>query len=149
MSTKQSRATIAESVSRWISKIPNLLIIIERLRSVQISNYDFRIMFEKCDSERTLFYCDPPYPHNVRCNNNEYENEMKEADHIDLLELANNVKGKIAISGYENNLYSSYLKNFYKTIAKKKRNTLFHSSRQEVLWTNYDPFHINRNLFTK
>ena len=145
----ESRAIISEAVNRWITKLPNLVPIIERLRRVQIANYDFRIIFKKFDGPDTLFYCDPPYQHTTRCNNNEYEFEMSEADHIELLEICKSAKGKIAISGYDNPLYNKYLKNFYKSIAKWKSTTLFHSKRQEILWTNYDPDQINENLFTK
>lgn len=66
MSTKETRASISEAISRWISKIPNLIYIIDRLRTIQISNYDFRLIFKKFDSKNTLFYCDPPYMHDVR-----------------------------------------------------------------------------------
>ena len=148
MSTKESRAIISEAVNRWITKLPNLVTIIERLRRVQIANYDFRVIFKKFDSPNTLFYCDPPYQHTTRCNNNEYEFEMSEDDHLELLEICKTAKGKIAISGYDNPLYNKHLKDFYKSIAKWKSTTLFHSKRQEVLWTNYDPDQINENLFS-
>jgi DNA adenine methylase len=149
ISTKETRANTSEAISRWISKVPNLLAIVERLRRVQISNYDFRLMFEKFDGPETLFYCDPPYMHDTRCNNNEYEFEMSENDHLDLIQLFKNAKGKVALSGYDNDLYNSSLGGYYKTIAKEKRITLFGSKRQEILWTNYDPNHINKNLFNQ
>lgn len=143
MSTKQVRTLTSEALNRWLSKIPNLEIIIERLRKIQISNYDFRAVFEKFDSPDTLFYCDPPYPHETRSNNNEYRFEMSTQDHIELLELVLNLKGKIAISGYDNELYNEKLKSFHKSMAKPKPAMLFHSFRQEVLWTNYNPDHIH------
>lgn len=150
MSTIESRAIISEALSRWISKIPNLQIIVERLRRVQITNFDFRIIFEKFDSPNTLFYCDPPYMHETRCNNNEYVKEMSELDHQELLNIALAAKGKVAISGYDNTLYNDILIDFYKSVAPEKRNTLMHSTRREMLWTNYDPSEIhNHSLFTK
>lgn len=149
MSTKETRASISEAISRWLSKLPNLVQIVERLRMVQITNWDFRIIFEKFDGPETLFYCAPPYMHDTRCNNNEYEFEMSIQDHMDLLNLCVNAKGKVAISGYENEIYNKALKVFYKSTAKQKRDTLMHSSRREVLWTNYNPAHIDENLFSK
>lgn len=149
MSTIKSKSIISEALSRWLTKIPNLLLIIERLRSVQISNFDFRAIFKKFDSKDTLFYCDPPYTHEQRCNNNEYQFEMSVSDHKELLELAIMAKGKVAISGYNNPLYNRMLSYFYKIKAGEKQNSLFHSKRQEVLWTNYNPDHLNHNLFTK
>jgi DNA adenine methylase len=149
MSTKETRATTSEAVSRWMSKLPNLVKIVDRLKYVQITNYDFRTIFEKFDSRDTLFYCDPPYLHDTRCNNNEYEYEMNSQDHIDLLNLCRSAKGKIALSGYENEIYNKHLKGFFKSVAKEKRDTLMHSKRREILWTNYDPDQINVNLFTE
>jgi len=139
MSTNQSRTLISESINRYIKKIPNLLIVIERFRRVQISNYDFREIFEKFNSSEVLIYCDPPYMHDVRCNKNEYEFEMSEHDHIDLLKLSRMSLAKVAISGYDNDLYNDILSDWHKEIAPEKRNTLLHSTRSEVLWTNYDP----------
>lgn len=149
MSTKESRALISEALSRWLTKIPNLIKVIERMRNVQITNYDFRVIFEKFDSSRTLFYCDPPYILETRCNKKEYEFEMNDKDHSDFLEICKTVKGKVAISHYENSLYEKELSKFYKSTAKKKRTTLFHSMRQEILYTNYDPLKINSSLFNQ
>ncbi|MDQ7818741.1 MAG: DNA adenine methylase [Melioribacteraceae bacterium] len=149
MSTKESRAIISEAVNRWITKLPNLVTIIERLRRVQIANYDFRLIFKKFDGPDTLFYCDPPYMHETRCNNNEYEFDMSDTDHKELLEICKAAKGRVAISGYDNPIYNKHLKGFYKLIANKKPTTIVHSLRQEILWTNYNPDHINENLFTK
>jgi len=147
MSTIESRANISEALNRWLSKPPYLKRIVERLKTVQISNFDFRLIFEKFDDPDTLFYCDPPYTHDTRCNNNEYEYEMSTADHQGFLNLCLNAKSKIAISGYENEVYEFYLKDFYKSTAKEKRGTLMHSSRKEVLWSNYNPQEIHHNLF--
>jgi DNA adenine methylase len=150
MSTNETRANISEAISRWLSKIPNLQVIVERLRKIQITNFDFRVIFEKFDSPNTIFYCDPPYMHDVRCNNNDYEFEMSQQDHIELLNLAMSAKGKVAISGYDNELYNDLLKGFHKSIGPVKKVTLFHSERQEILWTNYDPLEaFGQSLFTK
>lgn len=148
MSTKESRAIISEAINRWISKLPNLVVIIERLRRVQIANYDFRQIFKKFDGPDTLLYCDPPYMHEKRCNNNEYQFEMTDTDHLELLEICKAAKGKVAISGYDNPLYNKHLKNFYKSVAKEKCTNMFHSVSKEILWTNYNPAHINEDLFS-
>jgi DNA adenine methylase len=149
MSTVKSNATIAEAVNRWLTKLPHLFTISERLKQIEILKLDFRKVFEKFDGSDTLFYCDPPYMHSTRCNNNEYEFEMSTNDHKDFLGMCNRVKGKVAISGYDNELYNDCLKGFYKSIAKEKRDTLMHSKRREVLWMNYNPEHINEDLFTR
>lgn len=147
ISTEVSRARISEAVNRWLTKIPNLYRAVERLRTVQICNHDFRVIFEKFDSPNTLFYCDPPYMHHTRCNNDEYENELSPTDHQDLLHLCLHAKGKVAISGYSNEIYSDALKDFEMHLAPEKRTGLFHSSNREVLWTNYKI--SNHTLFTQ
>ncbi len=149
MSTKETRANLSGAVSRWLSKIPNLVKVVERLKYVQISNYDFREVFEKFDSPETLFYCDPPYMHETRCNNNEYEFEMSNEDHVELLKLCLNAKGMIALSCYDNEMYSSMLQDrFYKSEAKEKMINLYHSQKKEILWTNYNPTEHHEDLFT-
>jgi DNA adenine methylase len=140
MSTNNTRASISEAVSRWLSKLPNLIAVIERMKTVQILNMDYRRVIKKFDSPRTLFYAEPPYLHEVRCNKNEYEHEMSINDHVELLTIVKSIQGRIAISGYENELYNDHLTQFKKFTARKKGTGLFHSSSQEVVWTNYDPF---------
>lgn len=139
MSTIHSRAKVSEAVNRWLNKIPNLEYTVARLRQVQICNHDYKVIFEKFDSADCLFYCDPPYLHEVRCNKNEYDHELSIQEHIEFLHSASQLQGKIAISGYDSDLYNSHLSGFFKTEAKDKRTGLFHSMKREILWTNYDP----------
>jgi len=148
MSTKETRANISEAVSRWNSKIPNLISTIDRLKNIQISNFDFRLLFQKFNAKDVLLYCDPPYMFSTRCNNNEFEFEMSDKDHIELLELCLETKAYVAISGYDNDLYNNMLDSWYKSVGKVKRTTIQHSKRQEILWMNYNPEHIQENLFT-
>lgn len=146
ISTKVCRSHISEAINRWLNKVPYLEYAVNRLRSVQISNWDFALCFEKFNHPDVLLYCDPLYTHDTRCNSIEYEHEMKDEDHERLIELASSTSAKVAISGYSNKLYNARLKDFYRISAKPKRSTMFHSPRQEVLWTNYDPI-LNQELF--
>ena len=129
---------IAEPVSRWLNKLPKLAYIIERLKEVQIQNEDFESIIKKTDSKETLFYCDPPYPFRVRNSKGEYKFEFTDYFQVRFLEMANKIKGKIAISGYESDIYNYHLKTFHKHSAPKNRGNLKHSVKQEILWTNYD-----------
>jgi len=137
-----SKSLMSESVNRWLSKLPRLVFVIDRLKRVQLNNVDFREIFDKFDSEGTLFYCDPPYVHSTRTGKTDYLHEMTENDHLDLIKLAISAKGNVAISGYENDLYKSELKKFYLSRAKETRRSLRHSVRKECLWTNYDPKNV-------
>ncbi len=149
ISTNVCKTKTSEAISRYVSKIPNLEMVIERMRLVQISNSHFRKIFRKFDNKDVLLYCDPPYVHGVRCNNNEYKNEMSDADHEEFLALAKKSNSLIAISGYESKLYNENLKDWYKVKARDKKNTLFHSTRAEVLWMNYNPDEFIKPLFSE
>ncbi len=146
-SSKTTGCMISETVNRWLKKLPKLNYVIERLKTVQIHNIDFRELIKRFDGIDVLFYCDPPYPHNTRTGKTDYGFEMTEEDHLDLLKIAQSTKGKIAISSYENKMYDEELKRFYKTKAKVNIQNIRKSPRQEVLYTNYDPKEINRGLF--
>lgn len=137
-----SNSIVSECVSRWLSKLPKLKYVIDRLKKVQLNNIDFRELFPKFDSPGTLFYCDPPYLHTTRTGKTDYLFEMNETDHLDLLAIIRNAKGKVAISGYENEMYKEELTNFYLSRAKETRRSLRHSVRKECLWTNYDPKNV-------
>lgn len=62
--------------------------------------------------------------------------EMADDEHIKLLEMIKEKRCKIMISGYENELYETYLKGWRKT--KKKTHAECSVSRTETLWMNYD-----------
>jgi len=139
ISTIVSRTRNGDAISRWVSKVPNLFEIAERLLTVQICNHDYRVVFKKFDSAETLFYCDPPYMHSTRSGHRDYQNEMSEDDHIEFLELANGLKGKVAISGYKSDVYMKHLLNFNFEGAGTKANGMFHNPKCECLWMNYNP----------
>ena len=76
----------------------------------------------------------------VESQNTTPEKELTVEDHIHLLHLAKNARGKIVISGYPSPLYNRTLKNW----RCKKKNVANHSSqakvkerRIECLWMNY------------
>lgn len=61
-----SRAGMAGAVSRWLGSVEGLEWIASRLLRVQIE-HDLAInVIRRYDSPETLFYCDPPYPHDSR-----------------------------------------------------------------------------------
>lgn len=77
----------------------------ERLQGVQIEKLDFRQLIEKYDRPTTFFYLDPPYVHSTRKSTNEYEHEMSNKDHVELVEILLNIKGKALMSGYVHPIY--------------------------------------------
>jgi DNA adenine methylase len=95
-----SRAGMAGAVSRWLGSVEALPEIAQRLLRVQIENDDAINIIQRYDSEITLFYCDPPYPHMSRGDSNAYEYEMTDDEHRELAKVLHNVKGKVALSSY-------------------------------------------------
>ena len=85
-----------------------LLLLKERLVGVQIENDDFRNIIKRYDSDKTLFYLDPPYFPST-CDIDLYENTMSEEDHLQMLNLIANSSGKFIISGYTCKEYEDIL----------------------------------------
>ncbi|MBC6420077.1 MAG: DNA adenine methylase, partial [Prochloron sp. SP5CPC1] len=95
-------------------------------------------VMKRYDSEETLFYCDPPYPHDSRGDTNAYGYEMTDDDHRQLAEVLKNVKGKVALSGYHCDLYSDLYRDWDYIESPTKRCLSVKQPRVEVLWVNYD-----------
>lgn len=108
---------------------------IERLKNAQIENKDALELIESLNGKQTFIYIDPPYLLETR-KKYLYEYEMADDEHIKLLEMIKEKRCKIMISGYENELYETYLKGWRKT--KKKTHAECSVSRTETLWMNYD-----------
>lgn len=132
-----SRAGMAGAVSRWLGSVEDLPEIAQRLLRVQIENAPALEVIQRYDSPETLFYCDPPYVHTSRGDSNAYAHEMTNGEHRKLAKVLHTVKGKVALSGYSDELMDELYVDWYRIEAPTK---LCHSTktpRQEVLWTNY------------
>ncbi len=130
----------SKSVSRWINSGGRLPAVAQRLLRVQIENAPAIEVIERYDSEETLFYCDPPYPHDSRLDTDAYaQYEMTDDDHCDLAKVLHSVKGKVAISGYHSPLMDKLYSGWCCTEGPIKTAHFSGKPRQEVLWTNYVP----------
>lgn len=105
-----------------------------RLKEAQIENQNALKLIPRYDHKETFMYLDPPYPLDVR-KNYLYDKEMSNSEHIELLKIIKNFKGKVMISSYENDLYDSMLKGWRKEI----KNTIAENraKRTEVIYMNY------------
>jgi len=135
-----SRSGMSGVISRYIGGIEKLDFIAERLLRVQIENRPAIEIIQLYDSAETLFYCDPPYIHSTRGDNNAYGFEMTDEQHIELAKILNNVKGKVAISNYECDLMEELypVSKWQKHVGPNKTIHTTKDKRQEVLWTNYE-----------
>jgi DNA adenine methylase len=134
-----SRAGMAGAVSRWLGSVEGLAEIAQRLLRVQIENAPAIDVIKRYDSEQTLFYCDPPYPHASRGDSKAYAYEMSDDEHRALAAVLKGVKGKVAVSSYQCELMDELYGDWYRTSAPAKHAHSIKQLREETLWTNYEP----------
>lgn len=127
-------------VNRWNNLPERLTLVVERLKGVRIENKDAKRLIQRyINRPATLLYLDPPYLGERTNGYNKDANDEK--FHMELLELSNEAKCMIFISGYENELYNSLLterkgwqKRLIKTITKDTKGQSH--NRTEVVWMN-------------
>ena len=133
-----SRAGMAGAVSRWLGAVEDLPLIAQRLLRVQIESAPAIEVINRYDSKETLFYCDPPYPHESRGDSNAYAYEMTDDQHVELATLLHNVKGKVALSGYKCALMERLYGDWQFVEAEEKVIHSVKQTRREILWINYE-----------
>ncbi len=134
-----SRAGMAGAVSRWLGSVEDLSEIAQRLLRVQIEHSSAADVIRRYDSKDTLFYCDPPYPHDARGDVNAYAYEMTDEEHRKLAAVLHDIKGKAALSSYHCGLMDELYGDWRCIEAPIKNCHSVKTPRQEVLWVNYDP----------
>lgn len=132
-----SRAGMSGVVSRWLNSVQGLPGITERLLRVQIENRPALETIRVYDSEGTLFYCDPPYPHESRGDHKAYGYEMTTSEHKELAETLHQIKGKAALSGYRCDLLDGLYEDWRCVEAPTKSCHSSKGLRTEALWMNY------------
>lgn len=136
-----SRREMSGNVSRYYGKLEQLYDIADRLRRVQFECRPAVDIIQRFDAEDTLFYCDPPYPHESRGDTNTYGNELSNDEHRELAEVLHGCEAKVAVSGYRCDLYEELFEDqgWYRVDAEEKYHHASGGTRQESLWTNYEP----------
>lgn len=149
-----SRGDMSSAVSAWLSNIDGLMAVAERLRRVQIENLPALELIARYDTEGTLFYLDPPYLPTTRKDKIAYAHEMTVVDHRDLCDELHRCSARIALSGYEDEIYTTWFSDWYCTKLPARTSAASNTAgtrtaRTEVLWTNYDPADVTgqRRLF--
>ena len=134
---KTSRAGMSGVVSRWLGSVESLPEIAERLLRVQIENRPALEVIKLYDAGETLFYCDPPYPHQARGDSKAYAFEMTDAEHEKVARALNRIKGKAAVSGYRCDLMDTLYKGWQCVEAPPKKCHSVKRLRSEAIWMNY------------
>jgi len=132
--TMLARRNMSKSTSDYLSMIDKLPEIHNRLSSVIIEHKDIMDLLDKYDKETTFMYLDPPYVKETRLSNQTYEVEMTNEQHIKMCERLLTFKGKVLLSGYDNDLYKILDGKFTKTSFKSPN---ANSNAIECLWKNY------------
>lgn len=99
------RRNMSKSTSDFLSMIDKLPEIHNRLSSVIIEHRDIFDLLDKYNKENVFMYLDPPYVKETRLSNQLYECEMTDEQHLQLCEKLLTFKGKILLSGYDNEIY--------------------------------------------
>lgn len=140
VSHSYSRNGIEARVNRWNNLPERLDKVTQRLKRVRIENRNAITLFKKyINRPATLVYLDPPY-YADRVNGYTRDANDKEF-HEKLLKLINNAKCMVFISGYESELYNTYLskengwtrKEF---ITDTKGSNGESHPRKEIVWMN-------------
>ncbi len=137
-----------ESYQRKIRS--NLPKIHERLQGVKVFNKDaLEIIKEVADNPDVQIYLDPPYLHSLRGEGADkvYFKEMEDIDHVRMLELIQDAKCRILLSGYhadKDDLYDTYLlahgwksQELVKLVKSSQRKEE-RDIASEWVWLNYD-----------
>lgn len=140
----QSRNDMGGRVSSFYGKLDGLGMIAKRLLRVQLEALPALDLIGRYDHEETLFYVDPPYSPDICYVGMAYRHVMTIDQHRELIASLMACKGRIALSGYDSPGYAEALKGWHITRAPMKYVSSSNGkSRQEVLWTNYDPAAIH------
>ncbi|MBI2059341.1 MAG: DNA adenine methylase [Nitrospirae bacterium] len=137
-----SRAAMAGAVSRWLGSVEGLPEIVQRFQRVQIENAPAVEVIRRFDSPDTLFYCDPPYPHEARGDSKAYGFEMTDREHADLAEALRSCRGAVAVSGYDCPLMERLYRGWRRVDADLRLCNSSKGQRRESVWMNYDPAHF-------
>lgn len=135
--------------------IRNLYWLRKRMQNVTVEHAHFENVVKWYDSPHTLFYMDPPYlVETRRCRKQAYTFDMDKEEHEKLLDIVQNVRGKVIISGYDSVLYKTRLSNWNKMEFHRRvysATGLGDSWRPpvsvECVWTNFEPVNHQMTLF--
>ncbi|MBO5060261.1 MAG: DNA adenine methylase [Clostridia bacterium] len=121
----------AYALRNWYRLPQWIEMAVERLREVQIEKRPAVEVIQRFNYPNVLIYADPPYVLSTRSGKN-YNHEMSDADHVELCETLLKHKGSVILSGYDNEIYNEYMRDWKKlsidTTAEKGL------KRVEVIW---------------
>lgn len=118
----------------WNYLPENTMEVYERIKDAQIENIDAIELIRRYNDEKTLIYCDPPYLQNLR-KKSMYRYETTDEYHERLLAAIKESKSMIVLSGYDNEMYNTALKEWLTD--EKETTAQMGLPRKEKLWMNF------------
>jgi DNA adenine methylase len=141
LSRRRTRRGMNGEVSAWLTAVEGLPAVHERLKRVVVLNRPALDVIRSQDEPTTLFYCDPPYPHETRSARKVYGRfEMSQTDHRELLDVLRQVRGKVMLSTYPSALYDGALAGWNLHTFDVPNNAAGGKKKgreTEVLWCNF------------
>ena len=107
-----------------------------RLKDACIENRPALDLIRKCNDPKAAIYCDPPYLMETR-GGKQYNHEMTQQDHEELLHELLRSKASVILSGYASSLYDDALQGWHRKEFKSYNQNK--ERRTEVLWCNFEP----------
>lgn len=101
------RRGMNEQASAWLSVVEGLPDAHDRLKRVVVIHKPALEVIRQQDGPNTFFYCDPPYVHSTRVTTDDYEFEMTEEQHQELIDLLVTIEGKAMVSMYHHPIYDA------------------------------------------
>ena len=120
---------------RYWNDLPEVITnVAQRLKMVQIEHRPAVELIKSFNHNNVLIYADPPYVMSTR-SRKMYQHEMTDQDHVELLKALLQHTGPVMLSGYDNEIYNTYLSGWRKesTPARAERSL----PRTECLWMNF------------
>ncbi|GIW60114.1 MAG: DNA methyltransferase [Patescibacteria group bacterium] len=138
----------AENCVKWQYRRKMLVELHKRFSFVQFDNRDAIEVIKYWDRPDSLFYLDPPYVLSSRRDKKPaYQFEFSEDQHRQLVETLLAVRGKVVLSGYENEIYKQLEDNGWHKFkraapltAARKTTVSSKAKKIETLWLNFVPF---------
>lgn len=142
LSRTRTRRGMNEQVSSWLTALEGLPEVHDRLKRVVICNMDAVALIAQQDDKHTFFYCDPPYLAVTRSADKSYRYEMSKSQHLELLNVLANIKGKFVLSGYSSLMYERWadkhgIRCEQIMIDNKASSAKVKEMKTECLWYNY------------
>ena len=118
---------------QWKNVPKRIMEVTERLRDVQIEQQPALKLIDRYKLPSVLIYADPPYLLSTR-SKRLYKNEMKDEDHVQLLEALDEHPGPVILSGYDHPMYNEKLKHWHRE--EKQALAEMGRVRTEIIWIN-------------